>query len=303
VVDRYHSVVELSNGSGRQWLIINARLQRILQVITTGNLMSHRLTPSQISFYETNGYLLLKGVYTKSEMAEARNAMHALAARLEPLRRDTDITWSSVRTGTTKIYHCHDVQFHSAVATRLICDPRFTGALQDLIGENIQLHHTKMFIKPPENGSPFPLHQDYPYFPHAGTSMTAATIHFDDAPLAKGCLRVIPGSHKQGPRQASGDDHSLPFSEYPLTAAVPCEAESGDVLVFNYLTIHGSGVNTSDEARTTMLVQVRDPLDKPLIRTHLSAGQGMMLAGIDPQCTLLPEWEREQPVGAATAES
>jgi len=265
--------------------------------------MNHRLTPSQVSFYATNGYLLVKGVFTKPEMAEARAAMHALAERLEPLRKSHDVTWSSVRTGATKIYHCHDVQFHSAVATRLICDVRFTAPLQDLIGENIQLHHTKMFIKPPENGSPFPLHQDYPYFPHAGMSMTAATIHFDDAPLAKGCLRVIPGSHLQGPRQVSGDDHHLPFSEYPLEAAVPCEAEAGDVLVFNYLTIHGSGVNTSTQARTTMLVQVRDPLDKPLVAAHQSAGQGMMLAGIDPQCSIVPEWEREQAVAAGSAES
>ena len=44
---------------------------------------------------------------------------------------------------------------------------RFTSALADLIGPNVQLHHTKAFIKPPEKGSAFPMHQDQPYFPHA----------------------------------------------------------------------------------------------------------------------------------------
>jgi hypothetical protein len=63
---------------------------------------------------------------------------------------------------------------------------------------------------------------------------------------------------------------------------VPCEAKAGDVLFFSYLTIHGSGVNVSDEARTTLLVQMRDPLDPPSVLTHLSRGQGMMLRGADP---------------------
>jgi hypothetical protein len=42
-------------------------------------------------------------------------------------------------------------------------------------------------------------------------------------------------------------------------------------------------VNTSDEARTTLLIQMRDPTDKPTIKTHESRGQGMMLRGIDPE--------------------
>ena len=42
-----------------------------------------------------------------------------------------------------------------------------------------------------------------------------------------------------------------------------CEAEAGDVLFFSYLTIHGSGVNVSNEARTTLLVRIRDPLTRP----------------------------------------
>jgi hypothetical protein len=49
----------------------------------------------------------------------------------------------------------------------------------------------------------------------------------------------------------------------------------------NYLLIHGSGLNVSDESRTTLLVQMRDPEDKPLVDCHLSRGQGRMLAGVN----------------------
>ncbi len=155
-----------------------------------------------------------------------------------------------------------------------------------------------MFIKPPEKGAPFPMHQDYPYFPHQNDSMIAAIIHFDDAPLEKGCVRVIPGSHKLGPLPATAADHSLPHDKYPIEKATPCPAEAGDVLFFSYLTIHGSGMNTSGEARTTLLVQMRDPLDPPLSHAHESRGQGMMLAGVDPSCCTTKVIEK--PVDQAT---
>ncbi len=113
--------------------------------------------------------------------------------------------------------------------------------------------------------------------------MLAAIIHFDDAPLAKGCVRVVPRSHNAGPLEhiAEGGFH-LPLEQYPLESAVAMEAEAGDVQIFSYLMIHGSGINSSDEARTTLLVQMRAPDDLPAVDTHQSRGQGMMLRGIDP---------------------
>jgi len=77
--------------------------------------------------------------------------------------------------------------------------------------------------------------------------------------------------------------------EYPLERATPVPAQAGDVVVFNYLTIHGSGVNTTQEARTTLLIQMRDPTDHPTVATHLSRGQGMMLRGIDPEADAEPD--------------
>jgi len=254
--------------------------------------MLNYFTPDQKAFYEENGYLHVKGVLTPEEAAAYRGECHDLAARLME-RRNIDATWGSARAAVaqakeTRIYHCHDVQFYAAAFGRLILDARITAAAADIIGSpNVQLHHTKMFIKPPEKGSPFPMHQDVPYFPHDRHSMIAAIVHFDSAPVNKGCVRVIPGSHKFGPLEHSpeGGWH-LPFQQYPIESAVPCEAEAGDVLFFSYLTIHGSGVNTSDEARTTVLIQMRDPEDPPSIKTHESRGQGMILRGIDPLTTL-----------------
>lgn len=246
------------------------------------------LATEQVAFYREHGYLLASGLFSAEEAAAWRRECHALAERLAA-RANIDATWGSARevaggARATRLLHCHDVQFQSAALGRLLLDERLTGAAADLIGSpNVQLHHNKMFIKPPEQGSPFPMHQDYPFFPHQRESMIAAVCHFDDAPLEKGCILVVPGSHRRGPlpHQQEGGWH-LPFAEYPLEAATPCPARAGDVLFFSYLTIHGSGVNVSDEARTTLLVQMRDPIDPPTKKGHESRGQGMMLQGIDP---------------------
>ena len=90
------------------------------------------------------------------------------------------------------------------------------------------------------------------------------------------------GSHKLGPLATEPDGLYLSPRRFPIAEATPCPAEAGDLLIITYLTIHGSGVNTSPEARTTCLFQLRDPTDKPTKDTHRSRGQGMMLRGIDP---------------------
>jgi ectoine hydroxylase-related dioxygenase (phytanoyl-CoA dioxygenase family) len=256
------------------------------------------LTSEQIAFFRANGYILVKGLLTKEEASHLRSETHALAERLAR-HGSIDATWGSAREAVasakdTQILHCHDVQFQAAAFSRLIVDPRLTEVAAQIIGsENVQLHHTKMFIKPPEKGSPFPMHQDAPYFPHDNHSMIAAIIHFDDAPLEKGCVRVVPGSHKLGMLEHSTEGgHHLPFEKYPIEDATPCPAEAGDALFFSYLTIHGSGVNTSDEARTTLLVQMRDAADPPSAQVHLSRGQGMMLRGIDPNGDQAVHWKK-----------
>jgi ectoine hydroxylase-related dioxygenase (phytanoyl-CoA dioxygenase family) len=243
--------------------------------------------PTHIAHYQEHGYVLVPGLFA-AEAPALRQEMHDLADRLSR-SHDMDATWGSARAAVaeaaqTKILHCHNVQFYSALATRLLGDPRLGDHAAAFMGsENVQLHHTKMFIKPPEKGSPFPMHQDAPFFPHDRHTMMAAIIHFDDAPLEKGCLRVVPGSNKLGmiPHEGNGSWH-LPFDQYPIESAVPIPAKAGDAIFFSYLTIHGSGINVSDEARTTMLIQMRDPEDPPSVDTHRSRGQGMMLRGVDP---------------------
>ena len=70
---------------------------------------------------------------------------------------------------------------------------------------------------------------------------------------------------------------------------------------------HGSGVNTSDEPRTTLWGRLRDPTDHPLGLHHLSRVQGMLLRGINPEANAAsgvpPESRFECRMAAQTAEA
>jgi phytanoyl-CoA hydroxylase len=237
---------------------------------------------SETEFYRENGYLHARGVFTTQEVAEMRAALDRILADVEGTVNDANHRWSAADKETV-LKGFHNVQYHDAAFLRAATHPRMVELLTQLIGPNVQLHHTKMLVKPPEKGAPFPMHQDYPYFPHAQHTVVAASVHLDDTNEENGCLRVVPGSHRLGPLEPTGESNDL---DTPLEGGTPMPAAAGDVLFFNYLTIHGSGINTSAGTRRNVLFQYRDPADLPLLKDgveeHVNWGQGLMIAGRNP---------------------
>jgi phytanoyl-CoA hydroxylase len=237
--------------------------------------------------YRERGYVHARGVFDAQEVEEMRAALAQILADVEGTANDANHRWGAVAQEAV-LKGFHNVQFHDAAFTRAAAHPKLVEVLREIIGPNVQLHHTKMLVKPPEKGAPFPMHQDYPYFPHERHTVVAASVHLDDTDEQNGCLRVVAGSHKQGPLEPTGESHTL---EVPLEDGAPIPAKAGDVLFFNYLTIHGSGLNTSDRARRNVLFQYRDPEDPPLVKNgveeHVDWGMGLMVAGRNPVY-----WER-----------
>ena len=235
--------------------------------------------------YVEQGYLHVRGVFDADEVAELRSAVEGVLERAVTAQRDANHTWGGSYLDEDErkqlvLKGFHDLQYHDGSFTRALTHPRMVAVLRRLIGPDVQLHHSKMLVKPPERGAPFPMHQDYPYFPHAQHTMLAASVHLDDADEENGCLCVVPASHNLGPLRSSDDgSHHLDPEEYPLEVGTLIPARAGDVVFFNYLTIHGSGVNRSSRTRRNMLFQYRDPADLPLGTEHVNWGQGLMVCG------------------------
>jgi ectoine hydroxylase-related dioxygenase (phytanoyl-CoA dioxygenase family) len=238
-----------------------------------------------VNRYQSDGYTLIPGLFSAGELDRLERSFDGIVARRVAAGAALDATWQGARwrdrhgAHDTVVLHTHDLQSYCAEWTRALTADRFTGAMSALLGTpDVQLHHTKLFLKPPERGSPFPLHQDHPHFPHERHTMMAAVLHLSDATAEMGCIRVVPGSHRLGPLP-TGERYHLDPDEWPVERAVPCEAARGDVLFFSYLLVHGSGVNRSPRTRKTVLIQVRDAADRQLTDQHRSHAQGLMLRG------------------------
>jgi phytanoyl-CoA hydroxylase len=173
------------------------------------------------------------------------------------------------------------VQRYSALWLKAFQDQRFIGVAQAILGPDVVLHHSKLFQKPPRAGAPFPIHQDWWYFPTEQDTMIAATIFLSDADESTGGFRVYPGSHKLGRLEnTSGLQPSESLTPYPLAGATPINARPGDVLFFSYLTLHGSSPNRSEQTRKSVLVQLHSGSDTVLINEEVNhVNERLVLAG------------------------
>lgn len=220
------------------------------------------------SFFETNGYYHAKGLFRPDEVVALRADFDRIVVQLVQSGDHVDATWDGgetqklARTGD-RILHTHNVQKYSRTWLNAFLNDRFLNVVEDIVGPDIILHHSKLFQKPAEAGSPFPMHQDWPYFPTVQDTMIAGIIHVSDATNEMGCLRVYPGSHKLGRIEGSdGRRQNDVIDQYPIENATVVEAEAGDVIFFHYFTLHGSMPNRSDQVRKTVLCQLYAGTDR-----------------------------------------
>ena len=219
-------------------------------------------TPSLKELFAKDGYYLARGVFSPAEIQDLETDFDRIVHQLNRTGGDVNASWQgeqSKKLGAEKttILHTHNVQIYSEVWHRAFLNVRFLDVVEQILGPDIVLHHSKLFQKPPEKGAPFPMHQDWSYFPTLMDTMIAGIIHVSDATDEMGCLRVYPGSHTMG-RVAgtSGQESSAFLDGYPLDGAVALEAEPGDVAFFHYFTLHGSKPNFSAKTRKTVLAQL-----------------------------------------------
>jgi phytanoyl-CoA hydroxylase len=243
--------------------------------------------------YEEQGYVLVPGAFSGETLECIRTEVDAMIERCLAAGRRLEAHWrgswrDSIEVEGDKqarsVLSIHRVHEHSASLACLLFDDRLLDPVAAIIGPNVQLHHTLMHAKPPRQGTAFPLHQDYDYFPHRLDTMLAATLYLDDADPENGCFCVIPGSHKHGslPHVHEGSHH-LPVDQYPIEAGTPIAMKAGDLLIFSYLTIHGSYPNTSDRWRRMLLFEFRSPLDSRLTDPEGGVGRGLIVRGVHPR--------------------
>jgi phytanoyl-CoA hydroxylase len=222
------------------------------------------INPSKITtFFKENGYYLAKNVYSPEEIAAMETDFDRVVEKLLGSGENVNARWGgqlmdAIDGGASTIFHTHNIQSFSAAWLKALVHDRFLDVAESILGPDIMLHHTKLFCKPPEKGSPFPMHQDWQYFPTVKDTMIAAVVHVSEATDEMGCFRVYPGSHRLARTEGmmGGGQNAEVTAKHPIEGATILEAEPGDVLFFHYFTLHGSMPNRSNRTRKTVLVQM-----------------------------------------------
>ena len=156
----------------------------------------------QQAYYEDQGYLVFPQLLSDEELARLRAALAEVLPEADGLTESNDkfsVTQSD--DGTWSVRRIFNPIAHHQAFADLILNPKILDVVENLIGPDIQLHHTKLNLKPPSNRhARFEWHQDYPFFPHTNFDLLAVMIYLDASTEENGCLTIVPGSHKWGPR-------------------------------------------------------------------------------------------------------
>lgn len=222
------------------------------------------LSRHQLNQYDRNGIVFPIRVFSVDEVTLFRGALESIA--------------DNCGEGSLKRFDSLHLFFDWA--HRLVTHDALLNAVEDVLGGDILIDGTLVFYKPPQDPSYVSWHQDSVYSGWHLTPSTSAWIALTASHRANGCMRVIPGSHKQGlvsHVNIRDDSNLVARGERVETGvdesqAVDVVLQPGEMSLHHSTIIHGSNANTSDEPRIGFIVRfVTNRItnrDRPLLRVR-----------------------------------
>jgi len=165
-----------------------------------------------------------------------------------------------VRNGARRVDQLH---LHYEWAYRLASHAAVLDAVESVIGPEILVDGNLVFYKPPHDEGYASWHQDSVYSGWHLTPSVSAWIALTMSEPANGCMRVIPGSHKQGLLEHDNvEDPNLLNKrgerlrmDVDESQAVDVVLKPGEMSLHHTNIVHGSSPNTSDGPRIGFIVR------------------------------------------------
>lgn len=226
----------------------------------------------QVEAYRADGYLLLPGLFSPSEVGALKTELPAIFAEDSPARvleKETGVVRS--------VYGSHR---QNAAFAHLVRDPRLLGAAREILEDDVYVHQFKINAKLAFRGDVWEWHQDYIFWRNEDGMPTprvvTAALFLDEVNEFNGPLLLIPGSHRRGViepevrRQAAAmepswkadvaadlsysvgqEDLAAMVAEHPIVGP---RGAPGSALFFDGNVVHGSAPNMSPFDRVLVLV-------------------------------------------------
>jgi len=209
-----------------------------------------------VARFQSDGYLLLKSVFSRREIAVMLRAVESGERVARNVSSPVD---SGGRKSSLSLWNELGNDVWAAAST----SPRIVNNIRVLLGEEISFFHGKVMHKEAHTGGVWEWHQDYGYWYDQGfvfPRLMSAFVALDPATRENGCLQVLRGSHQLGRLshgkvgdQTGADEDRMALIESQFERDY-CEMAPGDVLFFHCNLLHASGPNDSDRHRRAFIM-------------------------------------------------
>ena len=204
------------------------------------------LSSNQLKQYKDEGFVAPINIFSKEKAKEIRNQIELIEKEL-PGELD--------KSGR---YNAHLI---SPLLDEVTHNSKILDAVESLIGKNILVCGTTLFIKNPNEKGYVSYHQDAKYIGLEPHNWVTAWVALTDSNEENGCMKMWPGSH------LAIKDHDEKFNEENLLTRgqtvenVPdhevksVELVAGQMSLHHPRIVHGSGVNKSNDRRIGFVIQ------------------------------------------------
>ena len=205
------------------------------------------LSPNQLKQYEDEGFVSPVDIISNEKAKEIRNEIEFIEKKMP------------VELEKSGRYNAHLI---SPLLDDLVHNSKILDAVQSLIGENILVCGTTLFIKNPNERGFVSYHQDAKYIGLEPYNWVTAWVAITDSNEKNGCMRMWSGSHKDNLK-----DHDQKFNEgnlltrgqtvknVPYKETTPLVLTAGQMSLHHPTVVHGSDLNKSNDRRIGFVIQ------------------------------------------------
>ena len=238
------------------------------------------LSDDQVSFFDANGYLVVKGITSLDDITSLRDIYERMFRSRVGLSEGNFFDLTGAGADVTDLPQMTSMaQYEPALrATLLWHNVRIVA--RQLLGPSADYIYDHG-IRKPARGPATPWHQDHAYYSLLTRYRAVAFwVPLQDATIENGCMWFVPGSNR-GPLQPhqSLDNnpriHALEIVDpTSYESAVSCPVRAGDCTVHHPLTIHGTGANLADDPRLAYTLGFGTVTRRALVRREFSWNVG-----------------------------
>ena len=140
--------------------------------------------------------------------------------------------------------------------------PKVLDLVEALIGPDILLYNVTYIVKEAGTTSHVSWHQDLTYWGLSHDDQVSMWLALSPATAESGCMRMVPGSHRQGrfDHEATEDGSNVLYQGQTVrgvdeSLAVTCPLRSGEASFHHGWTLHASMPNVGDDRRIGLNAQ------------------------------------------------